>query len=43
MTMNFRVKQGVSLEGLQPEDPVMFQLEKTDDGYIVTNIHKHAM
>jgi Cu(I)/Ag(I) efflux system membrane fusion protein len=43
MTMDFRVKDGVSLEGLQPEDHVMFELEKTEDGYIISNIHKHRM
>ena len=41
--MDFKLKAGVSLEGLQPEDPVMFQLEKTDEGYVITNIHKHEM
>lgn len=41
MTMDFRIKDGVSLEGLRPEDPVMFQLEKTGDGYVITGIHKH--
>jgi Cu(I)/Ag(I) efflux system membrane fusion protein len=43
MTMDFNLKEGVSLEGLQPEDHVMFQLEKTDEGYVITNIHKHDM
>lgn len=43
MTMDFDVQGGVSLEGLAEEDPVMFELEKGDDGYVITNIHKHEM
>ena len=43
MTMDFQIKDGVSLEGLKPEDHVMFELEKGDDGYIISNIHKHKM
>jgi Cu(I)/Ag(I) efflux system membrane fusion protein len=41
MTMDFRVKEGVSLEGLGPGDPVMFQLERGEDGYSVSAIHGH--
>ena len=41
MTMDFRIKKDVDLEGLQPEDPVMFQLEQTGDGYVISSIHKH--
>jgi Cu(I)/Ag(I) efflux system membrane fusion protein len=43
MVMDFRVRPDVSLEDLQPGDPVMFQLEKADDGYVIKAIHKHAM
>jgi Cu(I)/Ag(I) efflux system membrane fusion protein len=43
MVMDFDVGPDVSLQGLQPDDPVMFQLEKSDDGYRIKSIHKHAM
>jgi Cu(I)/Ag(I) efflux system membrane fusion protein len=41
MTMDFRIKEGVNLEGLRPEDSVMFQLEQTTNGYVISSIHKH--
>lgn len=41
MTMDFRFKHGVDVSGLKPEDPVMFDLEKTDDGYVISNIRRH--
>lgn len=42
MTMDFRFKHGVDVSNLRPEDAVMFDLEKTDDGYVISNIHKHT-
>jgi Cu/Ag efflux protein CusF len=42
MTMDFSLAEGVSLEGLAEGDPVMFQLERSGDGYRVVAIHKHA-
>lgn len=43
MVMDFEVRPDVSLEGLAPDDPVMFQLEKGDNGYVIRAIHKHVM
>jgi len=40
MTMDFQVKSGVSLEGLSLQDPVIFQLEKGEDGYVVSAIRR---
>jgi Cu(I)/Ag(I) efflux system membrane fusion protein len=36
MTMDFRVKPGVSFEGFKSGDAVEFELEETDDGYVIT-------
>ena len=43
MTMDFKLKDGVKMEGLKPEDHVIFELEKGDNGYVISNIHKHEM
>ncbi len=42
MTMDFNVKPGVSLEGLAAQDAVMFELEQTDQGYVISSIQKQA-
>lgn len=43
MVMDFRFKHGVSLEGLKEGDPVSFELEKSDDGFVIVNIHKRKL
>ena len=40
MTMDFRLAEGVSLEGLAAGDAVTFQLEPSGDGYRVVAIRK---
>ena len=41
MTMYFKVKPDVKLEGFQPDDKVMFELEEGKDGYVIKSMHKH--
>jgi Cu(I)/Ag(I) efflux system membrane fusion protein len=38
MTMYFKVKADVSLEGFKPDQAVEFELEKGDDGYVIKNM-----
>jgi Cu(I)/Ag(I) efflux system membrane fusion protein len=40
MTMDFKVKPNVELDGFKPEDKVMFELEKTGDAYIIKSMQK---
>lgn len=40
MTMDFRVAEGVPLDGLKAEDTVQFQLRQDEDGYTITSIQK---
>ncbi|KPK39157.1 MAG: hypothetical protein AMJ69_06435 [Gammaproteobacteria bacterium SG8_47] len=40
MTMDFRLADGVSLEGLKPEDKVRFDLRQTEDGYVIQHIER---
>ena len=40
MTMDFKVKPGVSFEGLGSGDAVEFELEAGDDGYVITVIRQ---
>jgi len=40
MVMDFSVKEGVSLEELKIEDKVEFELEKSDNGYVIKSITK---
>jgi len=40
MKMDFTVKKEVSLEGLSKGDKVEFELEKSEDGYVVKSIEK---
>ena len=40
MTMDFLLADGVSLEGLNVDDTVMFTLQQSDDRYRITSIHK---
>ncbi len=42
MVMDFALKPGVSLEGLKPGDAVSFQLEKGDQGYLITAIRRRG-
>lgn len=42
MTMDFRVKADVSLEGYAAGDAVIFELEAGEDGYVIKSMHKHA-
>lgn len=42
MTMDFKVKAGVSLENYKADDKVMFELEKDEDGYVIKSMHKHS-
>ncbi|NNF97731.1 MAG: efflux RND transporter periplasmic adaptor subunit [Halobacteria archaeon] len=40
MTMDFKIKPDVSLEGLESGDAVEFELEESDDGYVITVIQQ---
>jgi Cu(I)/Ag(I) efflux system membrane fusion protein len=40
MTMDFRVKAGVSLKGLAAGDPVTFELQRDEHGYTVSAIER---
>ena len=40
MTMDFKVKPGVSFEGLASGAAVEFELEEGDDGYVITAIRQ---
>ncbi|HID48304.1 MAG TPA: copper-binding protein [Chromatiales bacterium] len=40
MTMDFRLAEGVSVEGLQEGDGVTFRLEERDGSYLITGIEK---
>ena len=42
MTMDFVLDTGVSVDGLNINDSVMFHLEQRDDRYLITSIHKMA-
>ena len=42
MTMPFKVKPDVSLEGFKPEQKVEFELEKAQDGYVIKNMQPAA-
>lgn len=42
MTMDFKVKPDVSLDGLKPDDKVRFELEAGQDGYLIKSLHKQA-
>ena len=42
MTMDFRIKPGVSLEGYAAGDAVVFELETGEDGYVIKSMHKQA-
>jgi Cu(I)/Ag(I) efflux system membrane fusion protein len=38
MTMDFRLNEGVSLEGLKPGQAVEFDMVEKDDAYIIESI-----
>ncbi|MGD8998946.1 MAG: efflux RND transporter periplasmic adaptor subunit [Granulosicoccaceae bacterium] len=38
MTMDFRLAEGVSLEGIRPDMAVEFDLEEREDAYVITGI-----
>jgi len=42
MTMFFKVKSDVSLKDLKTGDMIGFELEKTDDGYVIKSFSKHS-
>lgn len=43
MLMDFEIKKNVSLKGFKVEDTVKFELEKSENGYIVKSITKEKM
>lgn len=43
MLMDFEIKKNVSLKGFKVEDTVKFELEKSENGYIVKSITKTKM
>jgi len=42
MTMYFTVKPDVQLDQFTVDEPVMFELEKGDDGYVIKLMQKHS-
>ena len=40
MTMDFDVSQEVDLDSFKPDDKVMFELEKDENGYVITSMQK---
>lgn len=42
MTMPFKVKPEVALDKFKPDDKVEFELEQSDDGYVITSMQKQA-
>ena len=40
MTMDFQLAEDVNLDGVSPEDSIMFELQQFDEHYWVTSIHR---